>query len=117
MRHLVQSKRIGRDSAHRAAMLKNLAASIVLYETVKTTEAKAKLVRPIVEKAITSAKKKSLVTALREFNQFFPDKNVSKKLTNELKERYKDRTSGFTRLVKIGFRAGDSAPMARIELV
>lgn len=117
MRHRVKKKRIGREEGHRTAMLRNLATSIILYEKVKTTQAKAKLVKPIVEKLITSAKKKALSQAMRELNSYFTDKNASKKLTRELTTRYKERSSGFLRLTPLGFRAGDAAPMVQIELV
>ncbi len=117
MRHRVKSKRTNRNSAHLKAMLKNLTTSIILYEKVKTTEAKAKLVKPVIEKLISKAKKKDAVTANRDLNAYLPDKNATKKIMRELINRYKDRSSGFVRLTKIGFRAGDAAPMVQIELV
>ncbi len=117
MRHRVKSKRINRDEAHLDSMLRNLATSIVLYEKVKTTKAKAKLVKPIIEKLISVAKKNSKMNAYRSLNSYFLDKNAPKKLINELLERYKDRNSGFVRLINLGFRAGDAAPMVQIELV
>jgi large subunit ribosomal protein L17 len=98
-------------------MLRNLSTSIILYEKVKTTKSKAKLVKPIVEELITTAKKNSIPNAMRYLNAYFLDKNASKKLVQELLERYKDRNSGFVRLTNMGFRAGDSAPMVQIELV
>jgi len=117
MRHQVNSKRINRDEAHLNAMLRNLATSVILYEKVKTTRAKAKLVKPIIEKLITKAKQSSAMNAMRQLNAYFLDKNASKKLTIELLERYKERTSGFVRLTNLGFRAGDAAPMVQIELI
>ena len=117
MRHRVKSKRINRDEAHLDSMLSNLSTSIILYEKVKTTQAKAKMVKPIIEKLITTAKKKPLPNTMRYLNAYFLDKNASKKLVQELLERYKDRNSGFVRLTNMGFRAGDSAPMVQIELV
>lgn len=117
MRHRSKSKRVNRHSAHLNAMLKNLATSIILYEKVKTTEAKAKLVKPVVEKLISKAKKDSAMNAYRALNAYLPDKNASKKLMEELNKRYKDRDSGYVRLTKMGFRAGDAAPMVQIELV
>ncbi len=117
MRHRVKSTRLNRDSAHLDSMLRNMATSIVLYEKVKTTQSKAKLVKPIVEKLITKAKKQSLPVAMRTFNAYLTDKNASKKLARELAERFKDRSSGYLRVTPIGFRAGDSAPMVQIELV
>lgn len=117
MRHRVKSTRLNRNRAHLDAMLKNLATSVILYERVKTTEAKAKLVKPVVEKLITKAKSQDLPNAMRYLNAYLTDKNASKKITRELLERYKDRSSGFTSLTSLGFRAGDAAPMAQIELI
>ena len=117
MRHRVKSKRINRDKAHLDSMLRNLATSIILYEKVKTTQAKAKMVKPIVEKLITTAKKNSPPNAMRSLNAYLLDKNASKKLVQELLGRYKDRNSGFVRLSNLGFRSGDSAPMVQIELI
>ncbi len=117
MRHRVKSKRLNRNKAHLNAMLRNLATSIVLYERVKTTQAKAKLIKPVVEKLITAAKKQSLPVAMRTLNAYFLDKNASKKMTRELLDRYKERSSGFLRITPMGFRAGDAAPMATIEFV
>ena len=98
-------------------MLSNLAVSIILYEKVKTTQAKAKMVKPIVEKLITSSKKQSLPVAMRTLNSYLPDSNASKKLVRELLDRYKDRNSGYLRVIPLGYRAGDAAPMVQIELV
>jgi len=117
MRHAVKSKRINRNEAHLDAMLRNLVTSIILYEKVKTTRAKAKVVRPLVEKVISTARKKTPMQAMRTLNRYLPDENAAKKLVKELKERYKDRSSGFVRLTPLGFRAGDAAPMVQIELV
>lgn len=98
-------------------MLRNLATSVILYEKVKTTQAKAKMVRPVIEKIITAAKGQSTMNAMRQLNAYLSDKNASKKVAQELLDRYKDRKSGFVRLTNLGFRAGDSAPMVQIELV
>lgn len=117
MRHQVKSTRINRDSAHLSAMLANLATSIILYEKVKTTTTKAKAVKPVVEKLISAAKKKTLPLAMRHLNKHLYDKNASKKIVRELIDRYKDRDSGYVRITKLGFRAGDAAPMVQIELV
>ena len=117
MRHKVKSTRLNRNKAHLDSLLRNLATSIILYEKVKTTEAKAKLVKPVVEKLITKAKKNSTANAMRQLNAYLPDKNASKKLVRELVERYNDRPSGFVRLTRLGFRSGDAAPMIQIELV
>ena len=117
MRHRVKSTRLNRERSHLDAMTRNLATSIILYEKVKTTEGKAKLIKPIVEKLITKAKKQDLPAAMRTLNAFLNDKNASKKLTRELVERYKERNSGYLRVTPLGFRAGDAAPMVQIELV
>lgn len=97
-------------------MLRNLAASVLIYEKVKTTEAKAKAVKPLVERAITIAKKGDL-TARRRLIAILPQKNAVKKAMEVLGERYKDRSGGYTRIVKLGHRQGDGAKMAQIELV
>ena len=117
MRHRVKSTRINRDSSHLDSMLRNLATSIILYEKVKTTQAKAKLVKPIVEKLIAQSKKGSAMNTMRTLNAYLMDKNASKKVTQELIDRYKDRSSGFVRLTPLGFRPGDAAPKVLIELV
>ncbi len=117
MRHQVKSTRINRNSAHLSAMLSNLATSVILHEKVKTTTTKAKAVKPIIEKLITAAKKKSLPLAMRYLNKHLYDKNATKKITRELVDRYKDRDSGYVRVTQLGFRAGDAAPMVQIELV
>lgn len=117
MRHKVKSTRLNRNSAHLNAMLRNLATSIILYEKVKTTKPKAKMVKPIVEKLITAAKKQSPSVAMRTLNGYLMDKNASKKLVRELLDKYKDKNSGFLRVTPLGFRAGDAASMVQIELV
>ncbi len=117
MRHRRDTTRLNRDAAHLDSMLRNMATSIILYEKVKTTQSKAKLVKPIVEKLITKAKKQTLPVAMRSLNAYLTDKNASKKLTREILDRYKDRGSGYLRITPLGFRAGDAAPMVQIELV
>lgn len=117
MRHLVKSKRVNRNEAHLDSMMRNLATSIILYEKVKTTRSKAKLLKPIIEKLIIDSKGGSAVNVYRRLNAYLLDKNASKKLVNELIVRYKERNSGFVRITNIGFRAGDAAPMVQIELV
>jgi len=97
-------------------MLRNLATSIILYEKVKTTQTKAKTVKPIVEKLITDSKKQSLPVAMRALNAYLSDKNASKKLARELLKRYEKKQSGFLRIIPLGYRAGDAAPMVQIEL-
>lgn len=102
---------------HRAALIRNLATSIILFEKVKTTVARAKAVRPVVEDLITKAKTKDTREAIRQINQVVFDKNATRKLLEVLKPRYADRTGGYTRLVKMGFRSGDSAAVVQIQLV
>lgn len=117
MRHKVESKRLNRDASHLDSMTRNLATSIILYEKVKTTESKAKFIKPIVEKLISSAKKQSLAVSNRSLNSYLTDKNATKKLIHELTERYKERNSGFLRITALGNRKGDAAPVVQIELV
>lgn len=116
MRHKKKGKTLGRKAEHRKMMLRNLASSIVIYEKVKTTEAKAKAVKPVVERAITAAKKGDL-HARRKLISLLPEENASKKLMEVLGERYKDRPGGYTRIVRLGYRQGDGAKMVQIELV
>lgn len=97
-------------------MLRNLASSILIYEKVKTTEAKAKEVRSLVEKIITIAKKGDL-TARRRIIEHLPQKMAIKKSMEVLGERYKDKKGGYTRIVKLGNREGDGAKVVQIELV
>jgi large subunit ribosomal protein L17 len=100
----------------RKALLRSLATSVILYEKVKTTLPKAKEIRPIVEKLITTAKKGDL-SAIRELNKYLLDEKAAQKLISELGPLYKDRNGGYTRIVKIQNRFGDNASMAIIELL
>lgn len=102
---------------HRALLLRNMATSVILFEKVKTTKARAKQVRPIVEGLITKAKTKTTVSAIRQINKIVLDEKASRKLLEVLKDRYKDRPGGYTRLVKLGHRAGDAAEMVSLQLV
>lgn len=116
MRHRVKGKILDRQKAPREMMLKNLASSVLIYEKVKTTEAKAKVVRSLVEKAITAAKKGDL-TSRRKLISVLPQKMAVKKAMEVLGDRYKGRDGGYTRIVKLGARAGDGAKIVQIELV
>jgi large subunit ribosomal protein L17 len=116
MRHRKKGRKLGRTKEPREMMLRNLACSVLVYEKVKTTEAKAKEVRPLVERTITMAKKGDL-TARRRLISTLPQKNAVDKLMEILGERYKERPGGYTRIVKLGNREGDGAPVAQIELV
>lgn len=97
-------------------MLRNLASSVIIYEKVKTTEAKAKAVKPLVEKLITTAKAGDL-SARRKLIEFLPQKNAIKKLMDVLGGRYKERKGGYTRIIKLSNRVGDGAKVVQLELV
>jgi large subunit ribosomal protein L17 len=115
-RHSYSSRKLGRKSAQRKALMRGLATSVILYEKVKTTTPKAKEVQSIVEKLITVAKKGDL-NAFRKLNTYVYGENAVQKLVTEIAPLYKERNGGYTRVVKVGYRAGDAAPMAIIELV
>ena len=114
-----RGRRFGGSSAHQKAMMANLVASLIAAEGIVTTEAKAKALRPIVEKVITAAKNspEGSVHAQRRVVAFIRDKDMAHKLFAEIGPRYADRPGGYTRILKLGPRPGDNAPMARIELV
>jgi len=111
-----RGRRFGGSSAHQKAMMANLVASLIAGEAPVTTEAKAKALRPIAEKCITAAKKGG-VHNQRQVVAFIRDKDMAHKLFAEIGPRYADRPGGYTRILKLGPRPGDNAPMARIELV
>ncbi len=117
MPHQISGRRLGRTSSHRLHMLANLAVAVIRYERVKTTEAKAKEVRGLVDRMITTAKRGDL-QARRMLAADMPHEPlIVDKLMGELAEKYADRSSGFTRIIKIGERLGDAAPIFQIELV
>lgn len=116
MRHRVKGKKLSRDSAKRKALLRNLVTSFLEKERIRTTLAKAKATRPIAEKMITLAKKNSLHSRRLAF-RFIYKRDVVKKLFDEIGPRFSERPGGYTRIVKIGPRAGDGAEMALLELV
>ncbi len=116
MRHLVKGKKLGRNSAQRKALLRNLVTSFLEKERVRTTLAKAKATRPVAEKMITLAKKNTLHTR-RLAMRYVYKKDVVKKLFDDIGPRFIERPGGYTRIVKIGPRAGDRAEMAIIELI
>ena len=116
MRHRKKGTILGREKAPREALLRNLATSVILYEKVKTTEAKAKAVKPLVEKAITSGKKPTIASR-RKLMSFFYTEHPVKKIFEVLGPRYQSRAGGYTRIVKIGARKNDGAEMVQIELV
>ncbi|HLT58496.1 MAG: 50S ribosomal protein L17 [Limnochordales bacterium] len=109
-------KKLGRTSGHRRALLRHLATAVIDKGRITTTEAKAKAVRPVVEKMITLGKRGDL-HARRQAAAFLTDKSVVKRLFDEVAPRYAQRQGGYTRIVKIGPRRGDAAPMSIIELV
>lgn len=117
MPHRVAGRKLSRPTAHRQRMLTNLAVSIIRYERVKTTEAKAKEVRGVVDKMITVAKRGDLAARRSLIADMPHEPLIVDKLMGELAEKYTERASGFTRIVKIGERLGDAAPIVQIELV
>src|SRR5213078_195848 len=116
MRHRMSHRGFSRRSAHRKAMFQNLAAALIKHEQIRTTLPKAKDLRPIVERLITLGKRGGL-HARRQAIAKLQDAKLADKLLTTLAERYADRAGGYTRIVKAGFRYGDDAPMALIELV
>lgn len=116
MRHRNIGRQLSRNSSHRSAMLQNLAVSILRHEAVKTTLPKAKEVRRVVEPLITLAKEDSVAKRRLAFDRL-RDREIVTKLFNELGPHYKERQGGYLRILKAGFRAGDNAPMAYIQLV
>jgi len=116
MRHRIKGKKLDRKKAPRVAMLKNLASSIIIYEKVKTTEAKAKTVKPMLEKIITMSTRGDLASR-RELIKLLPQKMAVKKAMEKLSVKYKDRKGGYLRIIKLGKRLGDNADMVQIELV
>jgi large subunit ribosomal protein L17 len=117
MPHRVAGRKLSRPHAHRLSMLGNLAVSILRYEKVKTTEAKAKEVRGLVDGMITLAKRGDLHARRQLVSKMPHEPLIVEKLMGEISEKYADRASGFTRIVKLGPRLGDSATMVQIELV
>jgi len=111
-----KSRRFGGNASHQRLMMANLVASLIAAEGIVTTEAKAKALRPVAEKMITKAKKGGLHNH-RQVVAFIGDKDMASKLFEEIGPRYADRPGGYTRILKLGPRHGDNAPMARIELV
>ncbi len=116
MRHRKSGRKFNRNSSHRKAMFKNMAASLVEHELIKTTLPKAKELRRVAEPLITLAKNDSVANRRLAFARVRNDEVVAK-LFDELGPRYKDRPGGYIRILKCGFRPGDAAPMAFVELV
>jgi len=116
MRHRKKGKHLNRTSSHRKAMFKNMAVSLMRFEMIKTTLAKAKELRGVVEPLITLAKKDSVANRRLAFARL-RDREIVTKLFNELGPRYRERPGGYLRIIKCGFRTGDKAPMAIVEMV
>ena len=116
MKHKIKDKKLNRTSSHRKALFKNMAQAIIKHEQIITTLPKAKTMKPIVEKLITLAKKGSLHAKRQAYSKLRDDKMVTK-LFGTLATRYADRAGGYTRVLKAGYRYGDAAAMAVIELV
>ena len=116
MRHGMSGRKLNRTSSHRKALFANLASALIKHEQIKTTLPKAKDLRPVVEKLITQAKRGTLHDR-RLVYAFLRDDAIVAKLFSTIGERYKTRQGGYTRVLKAGFRYGDCAPMAVIELV
>ena len=116
MRHRRAGRKLGRDAAHRRALYANLAGALIEHGRIRTTEAKAKEVRPIVEQMITLGKRGD-VSAHRQAVAFLRSKGIAHALFADVAPRFADRPGGYTRIVKIGPRQGDGAQMAYLELV
>jgi large subunit ribosomal protein L17 len=116
MRHRKAGRKLGRDSSHRKAMLRNMVTSLFKYEQLETTDAKAKQLRPVAEKMITLAKRGDL-HARRQVLAYIRDKAISHRLFEDLRDRYLDRQGGYVRIIKKGIRKGDGAPVSVIQLL
>lgn len=116
MRHRQSGRQLNRNSSHRKAMFRNMAASLFRHEAIRTTLPKAKELRRVVEPLITLAKEDSVSKRRLAFARL-RDREVVTKLFNDLAPRYKDRPGGYMRILKCGYRTGDKAPMAYVELV
>ena len=117
MEHRKQRLRLNQKPNHAALLLRNLATSVVLYETVRTTKKRAKVVVPMIHKLITIAKTKEPRLAIRAINAIVMHENASKKLMEVLKPRYASRPSGYTRITPVGARQGDGAELVDLELM
>ena len=116
MRHKIGHRKLNRTSEHRKALFKNMLNSLIKYEQITTTLPKAKELKPIIDKAITLGKKNNLHSKKSLFSKL-QDKSSVHKLTKDLSTRYSKRNGGYSRVIRAGFRYGDDAPMAIIELI
>ncbi len=108
--------KLGRTTAHKKAMLRNMATSIIKYGKIRTTEAKAQELKRVADKLVTLGKRGDL-RARRQALSFVRDREMVGKLFDELSERYRSREGGYTRVIKVGFRIGDNAPMSIVEFI
>jgi large subunit ribosomal protein L17 len=115
MRHGKSGKKLGRTSSHRKAMLRNMVTSLFKYEKIQTTDSKAKELRKVADKMVTLGKRGDL-HARRQAASYVRDSEVVGKLFSDLSERFRERSGGYTRIVKTGYRVGDNAPMSIVEL-
>ncbi len=115
MRHQ-KKRRLILPKGRREALIRGLAESLVLHEQIKTTEARAKILKSFIDKLINQAKKENKVSAIREVNRHLHDKNAAKKLMEVIAPRYTDKNSGYTKTIRAGERAGDAAPMVIVKL-
>ena len=117
MRHRMSGRKLNRTSSHRKALFGNMAAALIKHEQITTTLPKAKEMRSVVDRLITLGKRGDLHARRIAVSRLHGDKKLADKLFTTLADRYRDRPGGYTRVIKAGFRYGDSAPMAVIELV
>ena len=116
MRHQIKGKKLNRTKSHRDAMMANMVMSLLDHRTVKTTDAKAKELRRLADRIISTARENT-VAARRQVAKTVRDRKIVKKLFDEIAPQFKDRESGFTRVMKIGYRRGDSALISMVELM
>ena len=117
MRHLKKGRKLGTDASHRTAMMRGLAASLLDNERVKTTEARAKEVRSLVDRIITWGKRGDVHARRQALAELNGDRDLVHKVFTDIAPRFEDRAGGYTRILKLGPRKGDAAPMVIIELV
>lgn len=117
MRHRVKKIKLGRDKDHTKSIMRNLAVSILIHEKIETTPRKAKAVAAFVDRLISIGKKKDKMNAIRQLEKLIQHENSSRKILEELVKRYESRTSGFTRIHKLGYRKGDNAELVQLELI
>jgi large subunit ribosomal protein L17 len=117
MRHRISGRKLNRTSSHRKALFRNMSVALIKHEQIKTTVPKAKELRSVVDRLITLGKRDTLHARRQALSRLNNDRAIAKKLFSVLAERYAERDGGYTRVLKAGYRYGDNAPMAIIELV